>query len=81
MLTGIKLRANPTASQREKLSRWMGCARVIWNAKVDEERYYRTFARKYYPVGTYAPVDQTAAHFKDAELTPVAVGMPQPNHP
>lgn len=70
MLTGIKLRANPTASQREKLSRWMGCARVIWNAKCDEERYYRTFARKYYPVGTYAPVDQTAAHFKDAELTP-----------
>lgn len=70
MLTGIKLRANPTASQREKLSRWMGCARVIWNAKCDEERYYRTFARKYYPVGTYAPVDQTAAHFKDTELTP-----------
>lgn len=70
MLTGIKLRANPTAVQREKLSRWMGCARVIWNAKVDEERYYRTFARKYCSVGTYAPVDKRAAHFKDAELTP-----------
>lgn len=70
MLTGIKLRANPTPIQRETLSRWMGCSRVIWNAKVDEERYYRTFARKYYSVGTYAPTDQTAAHFKDAELTP-----------
>lgn len=70
MLTGIKLRANPTPIQRETLSRWMGCSRVIWNAKVDEERYYRTFARKYYSVGTYAPIDQTAAHFKDAELTP-----------
>lgn len=70
MLIGIKLRANPTATQRDKLSRWVGCARVIWYAKVDEERYYRTFARKYCVVGTYAPVDQTAVHFKDAELTP-----------
>ncbi|EFU6042205.1 MULTISPECIES: RNA-guided endonuclease InsQ/TnpB family protein [Klebsiella] len=70
MLTGIKLRANPTPAQRQTLSQWMGCARFIWNAKCDEERYYRTFARKYYPIGTFAPVDQTAAHFKDAELSP-----------
>jgi putative transposase len=31
----------------------MGCARTIWNAKVAEEKYYRTFARKYHPIGTY----------------------------
>jgi putative transposase len=70
MLTGIRLRANPTDSQKLTLSQWMGCARVIWNAKCDEERYYRTFARKYAPVGTYAPLDQTTAQFKDKELTP-----------
>ncbi|WP_199525032.1 helix-turn-helix domain-containing protein, partial [Pseudoalteromonas sp. bablab_jr011] len=46
MLTGIKLRANPTSHQKLVLSQWMGCARSIWNAKVDEEKYFRTFARK-----------------------------------
>ena len=50
MLTGIRLRANPTPHQKQVLSQWMGCARSIWNAKVDE-RYYCTFARKYYPIG------------------------------
>jgi putative transposase len=70
LLTGIKLRANPTPNQKLILSQWMGCARVIWNAKVDEELYYRTFARKYYSVGTYAPIDQTTAQFKSKELTP-----------
>lgn len=70
MLTGIKLRANPTSDQTLVLSQWMGCARSIWNAKVDEERYYRTFARKYYPIGTYAPIDQKTSQFKSKELTP-----------
>lgn len=44
MLTGIKLRANPTSHQKLILSQWMGCARSIWNAKVEEERYYRTYS-------------------------------------
>jgi transposase len=60
LLTGIKLRANPTPSQNLILSQWMGCAKFIWNAKCGEEKYYSTFARKYYPLGTYAPVDQKA---------------------
>lgn len=70
MLIGIKLRANPTSHQRLILSQWMGCARSIWNAKIEEEHYYRTFARKYCPIGTYAPIDQTTAQFKSSELTP-----------
>lgn len=70
MLSGIKLKANPTDKQKLVLSQWMGCARVIWNAKVGEEKYHRIFARKYYPVGTYAPIDTKAAHFKSKELTP-----------
>ena len=48
----------------------MGCARSIWNAKVEEERYYRTYARKYCTIGTYAPIDQTTSQFKSKELSP-----------
>lgn len=70
MLTGIKLKANPTLEQRKILSQWMGCAWVIWNAKCDEHKYYSTYARKYCPIGTFAPVDQKAAQFKSKELTP-----------
>lgn len=70
MLLGIRLKANPTEHQKQILSQWMGCARFIWNAKCDEERYYATFARKFFPIGTYAPIDQTTAQFKDEELTP-----------
>jgi putative transposase len=70
MLTGIKLRANPSATQKQTLSQWMGCARVIWNGKVEEEKYHRTYARKYCTIGTYPPIDQKAAQFKSEELTP-----------
>jgi putative transposase len=70
MFQGIKLKANPTNAQRLVLSQWMGCARLIWNAKCDENRYYSTYARKYCPIGTYAPIDQKAAQFKSKELTP-----------
>ncbi len=47
----------------------MGCARFIWNAKCDEHRYYSIYTRKYFPLGTYAPVDQKAAQFKSKKLT------------
>jgi putative transposase len=70
MFLGIRLKANPTEPQKLILSQWMGCARYIWNAKCDEERYYTTFARKFYPIGTYAPIDQKASQFKNKELSP-----------
>jgi putative transposase len=70
MLLGIKLKATPTDKQKESLSQWMGCANFIWNAKCGEEKYHTTFARKYSPLGTYAPVDQKAAQFKSKELSP-----------
>lgn len=70
MLLGVRFKAKPTAHQKQILSQWMGCARSIWNAKCDEEYYYATFARKYYPMGTYAPIDQTTAQFKNRALTP-----------
>lgn len=70
MLTGIRLKANPTDHQRLILSQWMGCARFIWNAKCDEHRYHSSYARKYCPIGTYAPADQQYSQFKSDELSP-----------
>lgn len=70
MLMGIRLQAHPTEGQKPILSRWMGCARYVWNAKCDEDRYLSRFAKKYLPVKTYAPFDQTYSQYKDKELSP-----------
>src|SRR5579871_6354258 len=69
MLLGIKLKANLTAHQKLILSQWMGCAKLIWNAKCADERYMTTNARKYCEIGTYAPIDQSYAQYKNKELT------------
>lgn len=69
MLTGIRYKATPTDHQAQVLSQWIGCARVIWNAKCDEDRYLRTFARKYLPVGTFPKPDKSYSQYK-TELTP-----------
>ena len=70
MLMGIRLQAHPTRQQKLVISQWMGCARFVWNAKCDEDRYLSLFARKYLPVGTYAPIDQRFSQYKDDELSP-----------
>lgn len=67
MLTGIRYKAYPTAEQAKTLSQWIGCARVIWNAKCDEDKYLRTFALKYLPVGTFPDINKQYAHFKSDE--------------
>ena len=76
MLQGIKFKANPTPEQKLILSQWMGCARMIWNAKCDEHAYYATYAKKYCPIGTFAPIDQKTAQFKSKELTPFLYDCP-----
>ena len=70
MQIGRRFLAHPTPHQQEVLSQWMGCSKTIWNAKVQEEKYLRTYAKKYLPMGTYAPIDQTCSQYKDKELTP-----------
>ena len=70
MLKGISLQAHPTEKQKLTFSQWMGCARFIWNAKCDEERYLSSFSRKYLPVGTYPEVDQSFSQYKSRELSP-----------
>lgn len=65
-MLGIKLKAYPSPKQRIKLSQWMGCARFIYNAKCDEDRYFRAYASKF---STYdkVPVDQKYSQFKGPE--------------
>jgi putative transposase len=69
MLTGLKIRAYPSEEQKKTLSQWMGCARFVWNAKCDEDKYLTIFALKYLPPGNYAPVDQTYSQYKNKELS------------
>lgn len=71
MISGVKFRAYPTNEQKLTLSQWMGCARFIWNAKCDEDKYFREFARKFTPYEKYYTTqDQKYAQFKSAELSP-----------
>ena len=44
--TGFRFRCYPTPAQAQILLRWIGCQRFIYNAKVTEDWYYRTFAKK-----------------------------------
>ena len=69
MILGIKSTFNPNGELGETLSRWIGCARVIYTAKCNEDRYLRAFAKKYMPVGTWPEVNKSYSQFK-TELTP-----------
>ncbi len=64
MLNGYRFRLYPNKAQQQILLRWIGCQRLIYNAKVQEDRYFRRFARRM--VGTAGmpiPVDQQYSHF------------------
>lgn len=47
MTAGFKYCCYPDKTQAETMLRWIGCQRVIYNAKVQEDRYFRTFQRKF----------------------------------
>ncbi len=70
MLNGVIFPAYPTNEQIIKISQWFGCARFIWNAKSEENDYLSKYAKKYLPIGTYPPIDQTFSQYKDKYLTP-----------
>ncbi|MHB8543234.1 MAG: RNA-guided endonuclease InsQ/TnpB family protein, partial [Leptospirales bacterium] len=64
MQTGNRFRAYPKPFQEQILLQWIGHQRFIYNAKVSEDRYYRTFAKKAVSLsGTPVPVDQEYARF------------------
>ena len=76
MQTGIRLRCYPTPAQAKTLAQWIGCQRHTYNAKVGEDRYFRTFARKFLShAGEFAPVDQQYSYFK-TNLTPWLSAVP-----
>ena len=63
MQQGFRFRAYPNAQQAETLLRWIGCQRFIYNAKVEEDRYYRACQRRLVNVGIQRPIDQQYARF------------------
>lgn len=77
MQTGVRFAADPLPQLRLILAQWMGCQRFIYNAKVGEDKYFRTFQRHQLDLtGLYPPCDQPYAQFKDRELTPWLFEVP-----
>jgi putative transposase len=61
MQIGNRFYCNPTELQQQVLLQWIGAQRFIYNAKVQEDRYLRAFARKY---GGKHAIDQQYAQFR-----------------
>jgi putative transposase len=75
-MKGQKFQIKPSKSQEQKLLSWIGCQRFIYNAKVQDDRYFRSFGRKSLAhVGQYAPIDQTYSQYK-TELSPFLKEVP-----
>ena len=63
MLNGYKFRLYPNSEQEQTLFQWIGCQRLIYNAKVQEDRYFRRLARRMVgTAGERIPVDQDGDH-------------------
>ena len=76
MMNGYQFRLYPTKEQEQILLRWIGCQRLIYNAKVSEDRYFRAFKRRFLAVvGEPIPIDQGYSRFK-TELTPFLNEIP-----
>ncbi len=64
MLGGYRFRLHPDREQERILLRGIGCQRLIYNAKVQEDRYYRKFQRRLVALaGMSVPVDQGYSRF------------------
>jgi putative transposase len=75
-MCGIKMRAWPTAHQKQVLSQWMGCARFIYNGKCEEQDYFFKFrCRSLNHTGERIPFDQAYAQFK-TEQSPFLKNCP-----
>jgi putative transposase len=65
VMCGIKMRAWPTSYQKLTLSQWMGCSRLIYNGKCDEQEYFFKFKCRFPELTSEKiPVDQAYSHFK-----------------
>ncbi|MCY0897759.1 MAG: helix-turn-helix domain-containing protein [Firmicutes bacterium] len=64
MRNGYRLRLYPNPEQEQILLQWIGCQRLIYNAKVQEVRYFRRFQRRMVGLaGAQTPVDQRYRQF------------------
>ena len=64
-MCGIKMRAWPSLNQKRVLSQWLGCARLIYNAKCEEQDYFFKFRCRFAALtGEVVPVDQAYSQFK-----------------
>ncbi len=63
-LGGYRFRLYPDRGQEQALLRWIGCQRLIYNAKVQEDRYCRRFQRRLVTLaGMSVPIDQEYRRF------------------
>ena len=46
-----------------------GLLRLYGMRNVPDEKYMRSYSRRYCPIGVYAPIGQTYSQYKDKELT------------
>ncbi len=76
MLDGYRFRLYLNPEQQQTLLRWIGCQRLIYNAKVQEDRYFRRFQRRMVgTAGEKVPVDQRYRQFI-TERTPFLREVP-----
>src|SRR5690349_18861121 len=63
-INGVKFKAYPTKEQEKVLSQWIGCSRVIYNCKVEEDQQnYKIYKE----TGQKVSVHQVYSHFKTEE--------------
>jgi putative transposase len=75
--SGVKFRCRPTAEQITILNQWIGHQRFIYNSKVAEDKYYRTFRKHSLTLtGEPLPSDQQYSQFKNKELTSFLYEVP-----
>ena len=64
------MKAWPTCRQKQTLSQWMGCARLIYNAKCEEQDYFFRFrCHSLSHTGEKIPVDQSYSQFKTEQTS------------
>ena len=77
MQSGVKFRCYPGRILSTPLSQWIGCQRFVYNARVGEDKYFRTFRNHCLALtGQHTPTDQQYSQFKDKDLTPFLYDVP-----
>ena len=78
--SGVRFRARPSAALADFFSKAIGAQRVIYNAKVMEDRLFaaqrRMVLRDNPEAEINTPLDQSYSQFKDKSLTPWLFDMP-----